>query len=40
MGQNVMPSYARNLTPEERWQVINYIRALQRALNAKEEDLK
>lgn len=40
MGQNVMPSYARNLKPEERWQVINYIRALQRALNAREEDLK
>ncbi len=40
VGQNVMPSYANLITPEERWQIVNYIRALQRALNANEEDLK
>ncbi len=39
-GQNVMPSYAKQLEPNERWAVILYIRALQRAMNAKEGDLK
>jgi mono/diheme cytochrome c family protein len=39
-GQNIMPSYASQLTPEERWVVINYIRVLQRSLNAKESDLQ
>ncbi|MBK7979498.1 MAG: DUF3341 domain-containing protein [Ignavibacteriae bacterium] len=38
-GQNVMPSYAYQLSREERWAVINYIRVLQRSLNAKESDL-
>lgn len=40
MGQNTMPSYASQIAPEERWEVILYVRALQRALNAKEGDLK
>jgi mono/diheme cytochrome c family protein len=39
-GQNIMPSYATQLSVDERWAVINYIRALQRALNAKESDLQ
>ncbi len=39
VGQNIMPSYASQLEPIERWQIVNYIRALQRALNAREEDL-
>ncbi len=39
-GQNIMPSYATQLSVEERWSIINYIRALQRALNAKESDLQ
>jgi len=39
-GQNVMPSYATQLSVDERWAVINYVRALQRALNAKESDLQ
>ena len=39
-GQNVMPSYSTQLTEDERWAVINYIRVLQRAMNAKESDLK
>lgn len=39
-GQNVMSSYAALLTPEERWSVVLYIRALQRAKNATVEDIK
>jgi mono/diheme cytochrome c family protein len=39
-GQNIMPSYSQQLLPDERWAVILYIRALQRAVNAKEDDLK
>jgi mono/diheme cytochrome c family protein len=39
-GQNAMPSYAPQISPEERWAIINYIRVLQRAQNAKESDLK
>ncbi|MEW6506232.1 MAG: quinol:electron acceptor oxidoreductase subunit ActD [Bacteroidota bacterium] len=39
-GQNVMPSYSSQLTTEEKWAVVNYVRVLQRALNAKESDLK
>jgi mono/diheme cytochrome c family protein len=39
-GQNVMPSYADKFTPEERWAIIYYVRALQRAMNPKPEDLK
>lgn len=33
-GQNSMPSYAKQLTPEERWKVILYVRTLQKAFNA------
>jgi mono/diheme cytochrome c family protein len=39
-GQNVMPSYASQLTRDERWAVVHYIRVLQRAHNAKESDLQ
>jgi hypothetical protein len=38
-GQNVMPSYSRQLSRDERWAVVNYLRVLQRSLNAKETDL-
>ncbi|HMN48608.1 MAG TPA: DUF3341 domain-containing protein [Ignavibacteriaceae bacterium] len=38
-GQNVMPSYASQITREERWAIVNYVRALQRAKNASESDL-
>ncbi|MGK9477187.1 quinol:electron acceptor oxidoreductase subunit ActD [Melioribacter sp. OK-6-Me] len=38
-GQNAMPSYSTQLNEEERWAVINYIRALQKALNARDADL-
>lgn len=39
-GQNIMPSYASQTTEKERWAIVFYIRALQRALNAKQEDLQ
>ena len=39
-GQNAMPSYARQVTRNERWAIVDYIRVLQRAQNAKESDLK
>jgi hypothetical protein len=39
-GQNVMPSYAPQISREDRWAIIQYIRILQRAQNAKESDLK
>lgn len=32
IGQNLMPSYASQLEPEERWAVIHYLRELQRAM--------
>ena len=40
MGKNAMPSYAADLTETERWAVVHYVRALQRAQNANDEDLK
>ncbi len=39
-GQNLMPGYAKQLTRDERWAVIHYIRALQRSLNPKESDMQ
>lgn len=39
-GQNVMPAYDKQINETERWQIVLYVRALQRAMNAKEEDLK
>jgi hypothetical protein len=39
-GQNVMPSYQAQTTSEERWAIVHYIRALQRAKNAKLTDLE
>lgn len=38
-GQNVMPSYASQVTRQERWAIVNYIRALQRAKNATDDDI-
>ncbi len=40
LGKNAMPSYAADLPEDDRWAVIHYLRALQRAQNAKDEDLK
>ncbi|RPI04288.1 MAG: DUF3341 domain-containing protein [Ignavibacteriae bacterium] len=39
-GQNAMPSYAPLISPDDRWAIINYIRVLQRAQNAKKSDFK
>jgi mono/diheme cytochrome c family protein len=40
MGQNWMPSYASQVAAGDRWAVIHYIRALQRAKKPTPEDLK
>jgi mono/diheme cytochrome c family protein len=40
VGKNAMPSYAADLTEEERWAVVHYVRVLQRAQNARDEDLR
>ncbi|MCE1165458.1 MAG: DUF3341 domain-containing protein [Bacteroidetes bacterium] len=39
-GQNVMPSYAKQISRDDRWAIIHYIRVLQRSLNAKDTDLE
>lgn len=39
-GQNSMPSYAPQTTSDERWAMVNYIRVLQRAKNAKDSDIE
>lgn len=39
-GQNIMPPYASQVTREERWAIVNYIRVLQRAKFASESDLQ
>lgn len=38
-GQNLMPSYASQILPEDRWAVIHYVRALERAAHPTEQDL-
>lgn len=38
-GQNVMPSYASQVSREDRWAIIHYIRVLQRSKNATDEDI-
>jgi mono/diheme cytochrome c family protein len=40
LGKNAMPSYAADLDQDDRWAVVHYIRILQRAQNAKDEDLR
>ncbi|KAB2925817.1 MAG: DUF3341 domain-containing protein [Bacteroidetes bacterium] len=40
VGQNVMPSYQYQISREDRWAVVHYVRTLQRALNAQESDLQ
>jgi cytochrome c553 len=39
MGRNAMASYAGDLTQDERWALVHYVRVLQRALNARDEDV-
>ena len=40
VGQNVMPSYANQVTADEAWSIIHYVRSLQKAMNASEEDIQ
>ncbi len=40
VGQGNMPAYNTRLTPEKRWAVVHYVRALGRAANPTEEDLR
>ena len=40
LGKNAMPSYAADLDNDDRWAAVHYIRILQRAQNAKDEDLR
>ncbi len=40
MGQNIMPSYASQIAPADRWKVIHYVRVLQRSQHPSAEDLK
>lgn len=39
-GQNVMPGYDRQVSRDERWAIIHYIRVLQRSQNAPDSDLE
>ena len=39
-GKAKMPGYKDKIEPEDRWHVVNYVRALQRAANPTEEDFK
>lgn len=39
-GQNTMPAHADKFTIDERWAIIHYVRALQRAMNPTAEDLE
>jgi mono/diheme cytochrome c family protein len=38
-GKNAMPSYAADFSDNDRWAAVHYVRVLQRALNAKDEDM-
>jgi mono/diheme cytochrome c family protein len=39
-GQGVMPSYAQQIQPMDRWAVIHYVRALQRAEHPTNDDVQ
>jgi mono/diheme cytochrome c family protein len=39
-GQNAMPAYTSQISREDRWQIIHYLRALQRAHFAEESDFQ
>jgi mono/diheme cytochrome c family protein len=38
-GKNAMPSYMADMAEQDRWATVHYVRVLQRALNAKDEDI-
>ena len=39
-GKNAMPSYAADLSEDERWSAVHYVRVLQRSMNARDDDIK
>lgn len=39
-GKNAMPSYSADLSEDERWSAVHYVRVLQRSMNAKDEDIE
>jgi len=39
-GQNLMPAYVSQISGKDRWQIIHYLRALQRSQDAPERDLQ
>jgi mono/diheme cytochrome c family protein len=39
VGQGVMPNYAQQIQPLDRWAIVNYVRALQRAENPSKADV-
>jgi len=39
-GQNLMPSYASQITSIDRWAIISYVRAMQRAVNPSDADVE
>ena len=39
-GKNAMPAYKSDLNEDESWAATHYVRVLQRAMNAKDEDIK
>jgi hypothetical protein len=39
-GQNIMPSYEKQISRDDRWAIVHYIRVLQRSQNAKESDFE
>ncbi len=38
-GKNSMPAYGADISPDDRWAIVRYVRALQRSQHAKEGDL-
>jgi hypothetical protein len=39
-GQNVMPSYERQISRDDRWAIVHYLRVIQRSQNAPDSDLE
>ncbi len=39
-GQNNMPSYAAKIPPQDRWAIVRYVRALQRAVHPTPADIE
>ncbi len=39
-GQNVMPSYEKSISRDDRWAIIHYVRVLQRSANAPDSDFE